>query len=315
MGATFLILVATIAHCLGHSQSGRIQIAITAVKVSLLVAVGIGGLLFGQGDWGHLSASHWPTASQWPALASGLIYVSYAYSGWNGAAYLAGEIRDPNRLLPRALLWGTLSVVLLYLLVNLAYVFALDPGEMTSRKFDDPAVEKVAETAVMRMFGRDTANVFSVLVGLSLVASVSAYLLTGSRVTFAMASDGFFPTFAGRLHPRRNIPMWATIAQGAVSGAFVWIGSFEQLLGYVSVGLAVVSGLVVASVFPIRRRQVSGTFRLPFYPLPPLLFLGLVCWTVIQQVIDESTRIPALLSLATILAGIPLAGWVARRRS
>ena len=90
----------------------------------------------------------------------------------------------------------------------------------------------------------------------------------------------------------------------------MWIGSFEQLLGYVSVGLAVVSGLVVASVFPIRRQQIAGTFRLPLYPLPPLIYLGLVSWTVIQQVIDEGTRMPALLSLGTILAGIPLAGCV-----
>jgi APA family basic amino acid/polyamine antiporter len=307
-GASVLIAVVTAAHCLGQSESGRFQVAITSVKFVLLVGLGVGGVLFGKGDWAHLTAGHWPTASQWPALATGLIYVSYAYSGWNGAAYLAGEIRDPARLLPRTLLFGTLTVVALYLVVNLAYVFALDPADMTARSFDDPAVQKVAEAAVARLFGRETANVFGVLIGLSLVASASAYVLTGPRVTFAMARDGDFPAFAGRLHPRRGVPVWATLAQGGLAAAFVWVPSFEDLLNYVAVGLAAVSGLVVASVFPLRRKRTPGTFRLPLYPLPPLLYLALVAWSIIAQVLDPGKAVFALLSLGTIAAGIPLAG-------
>jgi APA family basic amino acid/polyamine antiporter len=311
-GASLLIAAVTLAHCLGQTESGRIQVTVTAVKFVLLLGLGVGGVLFGTGDWGHLAAGHWPTAAQWPALATGLIYVSYAYSGWNGAAYLAGEIRDPAKLLPRTLLFGTLTVIALYLLVNLAYVFALDPAAMTALSFDDPAVQKVAETAATRLFGRETANVFGVLIGLSLVASASAYVLTGPRVTFAMARDGDFPTFAGRLHPRRGIPVWATLAQGAAAVAFVWSGSFLQLLDYVSVGLAAVSGLVVASVFPLRRRGVVATFGLPLYPLPPLLYLGLIAWTIAAQLLDAEKRLPALLSLSTIAIGIPLAGLFTR---
>lgn len=305
-GASLLVAAVTAAHCLGQSESGRFQIAITTVKFVLLVGLGAGGLLFGKGDWGHLSAGHWPTATQWPALATGLIYVSYAYSGWNGAAYLAGEIRDPARLLPRTLLFGTLTVTALYLLVNLAYVFALDPHGMAARQPDE--VQKVAETAVVTMFGREAANVFGVLIGLSLVASASAYVLTGPRVTFAMARDGDFPAFAGRLHPRRGIPIWATLAQGGLAAAFVWVPRFEDLLNYVAVGLAAVSGLVVASVFPRRRKRVPGTFRMPLYPLPPLLYLALIAWSVIAQLLDPDKVLFALLSLGTIAAGIPLAG-------
>lgn len=312
-GASSLIAVVTAAHCLGQTESGRIQVAVTSVKFVLLLGLGVGGMLFGKGDWAHLTAGHWPTAAQWPALATGLIYVSYAYSGWNGAAYLAGEIRDPARLLPRTILFGTLTVVVLYLVVNLAYVFALDPAGMTARSFDDPAVQKVAETAVAVMFGREAANVFGVLIGLSLVASASAYVLTGPRVTFAMARDGYFPAFAGRLHPRRGIPIWATLAQGVLAAAFVWVPSFEDLLNYVAVGLAAVSGLVVASAFPLRRRGTPGTFRMPLYPLPPLLFLTLIAWSVVAQLLDQDKRLFALLSLGTILAGIPLAKLFGRR--
>lgn len=311
IGATLLIALVTVAHCLGQRESGRFQIAVTLFKLVLLVVIGVGGIAFGSGSWEHLSVSSWPNSTQWPALATGLIYVCYAYSGWNGAAYLAGEIRDPVRLLPRALIGGTLSVIALYLLVNLAYVYALDPTEMTTRSPDE--VEKVAELAVESLFGRGAANVFATLIGLSLVASVSAYVLTGPRVTFAMARDGFFPAFAGRLHPNRNVPVWATLAQGGSAIALVWSGSFLQLLDYTSVGLAAISALVVASVFPLRRRNVPNTYRLPLYPIPPLLYLGLIAWTVTEQLIDEKKRWPAVFSLGTILVGIPLARLLTRR--
>jgi APA family basic amino acid/polyamine antiporter len=244
-----------------------------------------------------------------------LIYVGYAYSGWNGAAYLAGEIEEPARILPRSLIGGTLSVLVLYLVVNLTYVYALDPEAMTTRS---PAeVERVAELAVVHLFGRSTADVFAVLVGLSLIASVSAYLLAGPRVTFAMARDGCFPTFAGHLHPSRAIPVGATLAQGGAAIAFVWSGSFLQLLDYTSVGLAAVSGLMVASVIPIHRRpDLNRPYRLPLYPGPPLFYLGLVGWTVAFQLLQPDRRVPALLSLATLLAGVPLAQvFVPRSRS
>jgi basic amino acid/polyamine antiporter, APA family len=197
--------------------------------------------------------------------------------------------------------------------VNLAYVYALDPASLVARSDDE--VKKVADLAVAHLFGRTAANVFATLVGLSLVASASAYVLTGPRVAFAMARDGLFPTFAGRLHPTRNVPVPATLALGGAAAAFVWLGSLRDLLNYTSVGLTAISGLVVASVFPIRRRNVPGTYRLPLYPLPPLLYLVMVLWTVAAQFQDEKQVIPAALSLATIAVGIPLARLFTRRTS
>ena len=93
-------------HTLGHRHSSGLQIVATAVTAAVLLLLAVGGMLFGAGDWNHLSAGGWPTAAQWPVLAVGLVYVCYAYAGWNGAAYLAGEIRDPARTLPRCLIGG-----------------------------------------------------------------------------------------------------------------------------------------------------------------------------------------------------------------
>ena len=189
-GASLLILTVGVIHTLGHRHSSGLQAVATVVTGAVLLAIGVGGILFGRGDWNHLSASTWPTATQWPVLAVGLVYVSYAYAGWNGAGYLAGEIRDPVRTLPRCLLGGTLTVTALYVLANLAFVYALDPAEMMS--MSEKEARPVAELAVRAMFGESAARVVAVALGLCLVATVSAFVLTGPRVAFAMARDGAF---------------------------------------------------------------------------------------------------------------------------
>jgi APA family basic amino acid/polyamine antiporter len=305
LSAASLIAIVTVSHCFGHRRSSQLQVTATVLKLTILLSVAIGGLLFGQGDWGHWSAASWPASHHWPALATGIIYIGYAYSGWNGAGYLAGEIRDPDRLLPKCLIGGATTVVLIYIVVNLVYVFALDPLAMPQRS--ELEVERVAELAVRHLFGPTAAHVIATLLGVGLVASVSAYILIGPRVAYAMARDGLFPRFAGRLHETRRIPIPATIVQGVVAAALVASGSFLELLDYTSVGLAAISGMVVASVFPLRRRvDLRKPYRLPFFPWPPLFYLGLVGWTIGNAVVNRESRIPALLSLATLAVGIPL---------
>lgn len=307
--ASLLIAGIVVAHCLGHRESAWLQIAATIVKIAILVGLAAGGLALGQGDWNHLTASSWPTSDQWPTLAIGLIYVGYSYSGWNAAAYIAGEIRDPQKLLPQTLISGCLAVVILYLLVNLTYVYALDPHEMMH--LSAGKVERVAELAADRLFGSQAAAGIAMLLGLGLMASVSAFLLAGPRLTFAMARDGAFPRFAARLHPTRATPALATVAQGALAIAFVWSGPFLTVLDYTAVGLAAVSGLVVASIFPLRsRRDLSFPYRMPFFPLPPLLYLAVTAWTIAANLIRPESRLPTILSLATLLLGIPIARWM-----
>jgi APA family basic amino acid/polyamine antiporter len=311
--ASFLIAGFVIAHCLGHRESAWLQVTVTLVKISVLLGMVIVGLAFGQGDWKHFRASAWPTTHQWPALAIGLIYVGYSYSGWNAAAYIAGEIRDPNRLLPRALITGCLAVTVLYLLVNLAYVYALDPVSMMRRR---PAeVERVAEMAAAELFGPRTAVGISVLLGLGLTASASAYLLAGPRLTYAMAVDGAFPRFASQLHATRSTPAPAIAAQGAAAIGLVWSGPFLTLLEYTAVGLVAVSGLVVASIFPLRRRSnLLFPYRMPLFPIPPLLYLGIAAWTIAANLMNPETRMPTILSLATLLLGVPIARWTVGAR-
>jgi APA family basic amino acid/polyamine antiporter len=312
LGATILILTVGIIHTLSHRHSSGLQLAATATTALILLGIAVGGVLFGTGDWNHFAAGGWPAPSQWPALAVGLIFVAYAYAGWNGAAYLAGEIRDPARTLPRCLVGGAMTVIALYVLVNVAYVYALDPAVFPSRSREE--VQPVAELAITALFGAEAGRAAAAALGLCLVATVSAFLLTGSRVAYAMARDRAFPAYAARLHPVRGTPAPAVLTLTVLAAALVWAGSFDELLGYASVGLAALTGLTVASVFAIRRRtDLPHPYRLPLYPLPPLVFLVLTLVTIAYALADENNRVPGLLSLATVLLGIPLSRQVLDR--
>jgi APA family basic amino acid/polyamine antiporter len=305
--ASALILAVGVTHSLGHRHSSRLQALATLVTGCVLLGLALGGVLFGRGDWGHLAGGGWPTEAEWPKLALGLTYVGYSYAGWNGAGYLAGEIRDPARTLPRCLIGGVVTVTALYLAVNVAFVYALDPVAVKETMTDEQ-VKPVAELAARTLFGPAVGRAVGGVLGLCLVATVSAYLLTGPRVAFAMARDGVFPGFAGRIHPVRGTPAPATLALTLLSAALVWTGSSEELLDYASVGLVALSGLTVASVFPLRRRAgLRHPYRLPLYPLPPLAFLVLAVVTIGYSLADDKSREPGLWSLATLLIGIPLA--------
>lgn len=305
-GATLLVAAVAALHCLGHRESAGAQIAVTVVTVLCLGGVAVAGLLSGGGDWGHFAESQPLRDWNWSRLAVGLVLVGYAYAGWNGAGYLAGELRDPVRLLPRCLLAGTAAVTALYLLVNVMYAYALSPADL--KTMGEDRASRIGEAALVRLFGASVGGGLASGLGLMLVAAVSAFLLTGARVGYAMGADGVFPRAAGRLHPTRGVPTVATLAQAGAAILLIWLGSFRQLLDYASVGLAAVSCLVVAGVFAFRRRaDLPAAYRMPLYPLPPLLYLGFVLWTIAATLLEPTQRGPALWSLATLAAGVPLA--------
>ena len=314
IGATVMILAMGVTHSLGHRHSSRLQLAATILTGTILIALSVGGLLFGAGDWNHFSAGSWPPWNQWPYLAVGLIYVGFAYGGWSGAGYLAGEIRNPAWTLPRCLIGGTATVMLLYLLVNVTYVYALNPIEMMLKTEDE--VKPVAKLAVNAMFGSAVAGSVSIAFGLCLLSTVSASLLTGPRIVFAMARDGVFPGYAGRLHPTRRTPIAATLTHVAIAVGLVWAGTFRELLDYASIGFVSISGLTVASVFAIHRRpDLPHPYRLWLYPLPPLAYLILVGWTVGNALMSEKQQLPTVCSLGTIAVGILLSQFLKKTKN
>jgi APA family basic amino acid/polyamine antiporter len=192
--AVALVLAMTGLHSLDTAIGGRVQTAFTIAKVGLLLVFVIAGLALGTGDWTHFDARAGGITANVPtgAFAESLFWVGFAYTGWNAAAYLASELRDPARTLPRALFLGTGGVIVLYLLVNITFLYALSPEELGA-----PVVD-VGAAAASALFRPTAGKVMALLVSLALVSSVSAMVMAGPRIYAAMAEDGALPAALAR---------------------------------------------------------------------------------------------------------------------
>ena len=279
-------------HTLGHRQSSGLQIAATAVTAAVLLSIAVGGMLFGTAT-GTTFGRRVADASQWPVLAVGLIYVCYAYAGWNGAA--TSRARSATRPHSAAVPdWRHATVMVLYLLVNLAYVYALDPAAMTEQ-FGGRSASQSRNWRRTHCSARRPPVLVAGALGLCLIAAVSAYLLTGPRVAYAMARDGMFPAFAGRLHPTRRRRRCRHDADPRRGGAGV--GRVVPRVARLRVGRAG------------RAHRADGRERLPAapprgpasaVPAPALpaaaaVFLVLTAWTVgytVHKEIAVDGRLP-----------------------
>lgn len=315
---TAMIVGCAGTHALGRRAGSGLQGLVTLVTLVLLGLFAIAGLIAGRDgidqvrDWRPLDGDRLPRA------IAALVYVAFAYTGWNGASYIAGEVQRPGRTVPLAILLGTGLVIALYLGLNLVFGLALPAREvldLAAREGTD-AVKPIAALAARRLFGPSVADVFSVSLGLVLLASLSAQVLTGARVLMAMARDGLFPAFAGRLAGRGRTPVAATLLLAGVSLALLWTGSFRALVVFASVGLALASMGAVAAVFVFRRRWPDrpAAFRTPLYPLVPLGYLLATGGFVAVTLVDPVEGPPARWSLVGIAAGVPVHYWLSRRR-
>lgn len=306
--ATVAILAFAAVHVSGRSRTVRVQGGVTLMKLAILGLIAVAGLAAGWGRWASLDDRPPVTGSSLLAMASSLVYISYAYTGWNGASYLAGEIDRPQERLPRAILIGTGLVLALYLALNVGYALALPAAEIRgiveARGMD--AVAPIVQIAAERLYGPRVSGPLSIAIGLTLLASVSAYVLTGPHVAYAMARDGQFPAIAGRLSPRWGTPATAMGLQIAWALFLLWIAPLERILMYAGVGLTLFSMLTVASVYVLRWRRpdLPRPFKTPGYPAVPAIYL-LATGLLIVAVFRERPEVSAY-SVASILVGVPL---------
>lgn len=307
-GASVVILVLTALHCRGQRASAWVQNATTAFKFLLLCLFVAAG--WTVGDWSQWSTGRSGNEQDVGTAVVSLVYVFYAYLGWNASVYLAGEIEEPSESLPRAILGGCLLVTLLYLAINATYILGVGPEGL--RDATPAEVEAIAETAGRRLFGPRISGVLSALIGCGILASVSAYLLTGSRICFAMAADELFPAYAARLSSMTGVPRNAIVTLGLSSVALLWLSqwiagaadAFRSLLNYTTVGLVLLTSLAVSSLFVLRRRGATTSFRVPWYPLPPLAFLAVTGVLMVYAV--QLNPQPTLWGTASVLSGWPV---------
>ena len=291
--AALLPLAFAFWHSLGVRPSGRLQSTLMMTTIGSIALLVVAGFLTRRGNWHGVIQSTQASGSWWVAL----VQVSFAYTGWNGATYLAGEIEDPRRNLPRALIGGTLIVVALYLALNLFFLYAL-PVEAWR-----PDIA-VGRDAAERLFGTAGGRFVSAIITFTIIGSLSAWTAAGPRVYFAMAYDGLAPAAFKRLGAQSRAPIVALFAQAVVAGMLALTGAFDVLLIYVGAGLLLFSGFTVAAVYVVRHRfgaDEASHFRVPGYPFTPALFLLLVLVSCVQSFLESP--IPTGAALVTLLAG------------
>ncbi len=305
--ASTCVLAFSMIHATARRRTARAQGIVTTIEILFLAGFVGAGLFAGRANFANLHDVPTIDVSTAGKLLFSLVYVSYGYTGWNAAAYLAGEVAEPRRNLPRAILLGTGGVMALYLGLNLVYALALSSAtiRVIAHQEGRAGLDPIAERAAEALFGASWSAPFSVALGLILMATASAYLLTGPRVIFAMARAGHFPPIAGRLTRRHGTPAIATAILAGLSITMLWTGSFEAIVVFAGVGLALSSMLSVGSVYVLRVRQpdLPRPFRVPGYPVVPGVYLAGTGAVVVAAFVRE----PGISSLSTasLLLALP----------
>ena len=321
-GLTLVALAAiwTVAliNCASVAAGGRMALLLTIAKVGLVLSVGIGAFLFAAGDWGHLAQSGIAGTCEGVAssarggvagFGAAMLGALWAYDGWQNVAPLSGEIRDPQRNLPRAFVGGTLTVAALYLFVNTAYFFALTPLEVA----DVPASSSVATEVLKRFLGPLAVSMTAVALMVSSFGALHASVLANSRIPFAMARDGLFFRSLARLSPRSNVPARAILAQSGWASVLALSGSYDTLTDSVIFASWLFYGLVTASLFVFRRTMpdTPRPYRAWGYPVVPLIFVFVTAALLINTFVASPRE--ALRGAALLAAGLPLYWYWARR--
>jgi basic amino acid/polyamine antiporter, APA family len=295
--AVLIITVLAAVHLRGVDFGARVQNVLTVGKVVLIAGLIGVGFALGSGTLDDLAT---PTAAAvrpvgWKSVGLSLMWIMFAYSGWNASAYVGSEIRHPERTLPRSLLAGTGIVILLYVGLNLLFVYAASPAELEG-------VIAVGGLAASRLFGPTAETVISGLIAFALLSSISALIMLGPRVYYAMAKDGYFFRAVADVHPVTRVPSTSIVLQCLIAGVMVMSGTFDQILTYMGFCLGIFPIVAVVGLFRLRRVG-PGPFRMPAFPLPPLLFalasIAMLVLAFLERPMESS------IAIATVAVGVP----------
>jgi APA family basic amino acid/polyamine antiporter len=304
-------------HIRGVGPGRLVGNVLAALKVSAFLLFIAAGFAVGTGSFGNVSTSGGPVSlGNW---VFAFIPVMLAYSGWNASAYVAEEIRDPGRNLPRSLAIGTLAVIAVYLGVNLLYLFVFSVSELAALK------GSVLDVVADRLLGSGAGHVMGMVSIVSLLASNSAMTLAGPRVYFAMARDRVFFKAASKVHTSYRTPAVAILAQTVWTSLLILTGSGNALITYTGFSITLFLGVAVFALFVLRRREPNAVrpFKALGYPLAPAIFTA-ACFIIlanalytdlVKPMVAGTTLGPSGAGLLIIALGLPVYWWFARGRS
>lgn len=296
------IAVTATFNYVGVRWGGTVSVLTTAAKYfGLLFIVAVALILGLPQTGGENFANFIPAGSiSFSTFGLALVGVLWAYDGWADLSYTAGEVREPQRNLPRALIFGTIAIVLIYLAANIGYLAVLPIDELRG-------TEQVAADVARILIGAGGVAFVGVLVMISTFGTLNNTLLTAPRIFYAAADDGLLPGVIARVHPRFHTPAFAIVLCAALGIAFVLSRTFTQLADLYVIAFLPFYGMGVAAIFVLRKRpDYNPSFRAPLFPLVPITFLTSVVTLLVTSVIDPAARWATVVIFAVVLAGLLL---------
>jgi APA family basic amino acid/polyamine antiporter len=281
----------------GVKVGGNVQVGVTVVKVGLIALLIVVGLTFSGGSTANFSTSV-PAPGGVAGFFAALVAALWAYDGWNNVSMVSSEVKNPQKNLPLALVFGTLAVMAIYILANLAYFYVLPASGVAGS-------DRVAAEMMRKVWGAGGANAVSIAAMISIFAALNGSILTGSRVPYAMARDGLFFKKIGEVHPVYFTPANSIIALSAWSMVLILSGGYDQLFTYVIFASWILYGMATASVLVLRRKRpdMPRPYKAVGYPVVPIIFV-LVAAALILSTLQKSPR-ESLLGLGIMATGIP----------
>lgn len=297
IAAVLVIILFSLVHLRGISFGAIVQNYLTLLKVGLVVGLIGAGFLIGNGDLSHFTQGEDLSTGfdGWKTVGLSLMWIMFAYSGWNASTYVGSEIKNPKRNLAKSLLLGTGIVMGLYVLLNILFIYAIPPSDMKG-------VIAVGGLAVNNLFNETTDTVISLLISFALFSSLSAFIIIGPRVYYAMAKDGYFFKFLAKVDPVFKVPSRAILVQALIAIIMVLSGTFDQILTYMGFSLGIFPILAVIGVFRLRRSGRS-VLKLPGYPWVQLFYIVISLIILILAFFERPME--SSVALLTVLVGIP----------
>src|SRR4051794_12579221 len=295
--AIAIILFLGVVNYYGVRSGGNLQVFVTVLKMTLIGGVILVGLGSGRGDWSHFSQAA-PSVGGIAGFFAAMVSALWAYDGWNNVSMVSSEIRDPQKNLPRSLIWGTVAVIVTYLLVNTAYFYILGPSEVA-------ASGRVAADMMAHIYGLAAAGGVTVAVLLSIFAALNGSILSGARVPYAMARDGLFFRFQAFVHPQFRTPGNAVLSLCVWSCIVLLSGWYDDLYNFVIFGSWILYLLTAISVFVLRRKRpdLPRPYRVIGYPVVPVLFIGMAGLLLFNTILARPRE--SLMGLFVMAASIP----------
>lgn len=292
-----VIMIFTFIHYRGIKSGALIQNILTILKVALIVFLLLAGFFSGKGDMNNFISEGGVSSglTGWKTIGLSLMWIMFAYSGWNASTYLGAEIKNPLKILPRSLIYGTGIVMFLYLSINILYIYGIKPEEMKG-------VISVGGLVMGNLFGPSADTLFSLLIAFALFSSLSAFIIIGPRVYYSMAKDGLFFKSVAKIHPKFQVPSNSIILQCVIAVILALSGTFEQVLTYMGFALGIFPILTVLGVFKLRKVNPSA-LRMAGFPYTQILYVSTGILILVLAFLERP--IESSIASLTVIAGIP----------